>query len=88
MPEGFSIRKAGVIVTTNSEIGTSNENFTAEKALLVRGDEWSGTSYRYTWTGSGISEGMTVYVRAYLVYEDLDGNTCTVYGDIVSQTME
>ena len=46
--------------------------------MKVRADEWDGNEYRYTWTVITTNK---YYVRAYLVYEDIDGTIYTVYGD-------
>lgn len=86
VPEGCTIEMAGIIATNNAGIATGG-NLTASNALCVRGREWSGNAFRYTWIKTNVSDNETWYVRAYLVYTDAEGNTNTVYGDVVSQTM-
>jgi hypothetical protein len=87
VPQECTIKKAGVIATDNATIASDANSFVdTASGVRVRGNEWSGTTYRYTWSMPNVSEGDTWYVRAYLVYVDKEGNTHTVYGAIVSQT--
>ena len=87
VPTGCVINKAGIIATDVTAIGADEAQFTAENAKFVRGDAWTGTAYRYTWTKTRVEAGAVWYVRAYLIYTDANGNTHTVYGEIVTQTM-
>ena len=86
VPNGCKINKAGIIATNNFELANSNE-FTDKNATFVRGMSSNKKAVRYTWTKS-VQSGETWYVRAYLVYTDLNGNVHTVYGDMVSQKYE
>ena len=86
VPNGCKINKAGIIATNNFELANSNE-FTDKKATFVRGMSSNKKAVRYTWTKS-VQSGETWYVRAYLVYTDLNGNVHTVYGDMISQKYE
>ncbi len=86
VPNGCKINKAGIIATNNFELAHSNE-FTDKKATFVRGMSSNKKAVRYTWTKS-VQSGETWYVRAYLVYTDLNGNVHTVYGDMISQKYE
>ena len=86
VPEGCTINKAGIIATNNYNIGNDEENFNASTAMYVRGNEWSGNAYRFTWSKRNVNLDETWYVRAYLVYTDEEGNVNTLYGDIVSAT--
>ena len=47
--------------------------------MFVRGMLSDKKAVRYTWT-KNVKTGETWYVRAYLVYTDLNGNVHTVYG--------
>ena len=87
VPEGCTITKAGVVATTDSTIGTSDDNFKAEKVSIVRGDATSAQAYQYTWTAKLSDYNKVVYVRAYLVYTDKNGNSHTIYGGIVSASV-
>ena len=89
IPENCRINKAGVIATNNALVGASGnpDDFNAETAVYVFGDESDADTYRFTFTKSKVNSGDTWYVRAYLVYTDDAGNSHTVYGEIVSQTM-
>lgn len=88
VPKGCTIDKAGVIATDNEAVGTSGDGFNASTAKYVMGNAWSGNAYRYTLSIKNTQPGKTWYVRAYLVYTDAEGNMNTIYGDMVSQTME
>ena len=85
VPDGCAIVKAGVIATSNEAI--ANGTFNDTTAAYVRGSAWDGSTYRYSWTKGSVNAGDTWYVRAYLVYTDAEGNTHTVYGSMVSETM-
>ena len=88
VPDGCTIDKAGVIATNDQNVAESGDGFNADTAVYVRGNSWTGNAYRYTWTKSKVGSGETWYVRAYLVYTDAEGNVNTVYGDMVSLTMQ
>lgn len=84
VPEGCTILMAGVIATSDADIGTSGDGFNDTTASKVRGNSWSGNAYSFTFT---IKTQRTYYVRAYLVYTDTNGNTHTVYGNVVSASV-
>jgi len=81
VPEDCSIKYAGIIATSDATIGMSGEGFTKDNATYVRGKEWNGTSYRFTWT-KNVSDGKTWYVRAYLIYTDATYTEVTIYSDM------
>lgn len=86
VPEGCTINKAGMILTDDATVA-NGDSFNASTAKYVLGDAWSGTAYRYSVNISGVSAGVTWYVRAYLVYTDAEGNVYTIYGQMDSLTM-
>ena len=86
VPEGCTINKAGMILTDDATVA-NGDSFNASTAKYVLGDAWSGTAYRYSVNISGVSAGVTWYVRAYLVYTDAEGNVYTIYGQMESLTM-
>jgi uncharacterized repeat protein (TIGR02543 family) len=88
VPSSCTIQKAGVIATSESTIGTSEEKFTASTAKYVRYGSPTAKNFKYTWTKGSVTERETWYVRAYLVYKDSNGNSHTVYGDIVAATLD
>ena len=83
VPTGCKIEKAGFVVLKNptQEI-ISAEKFIDKNADYIMANAWDGNAYRYTLTINNTS-GATWYVRAYLCYTDVNGNTITVYGDIM-----
>ena len=86
VPEGCSIDLAGILATDNETIANGTFDETSD-GVRIRGDAWTGTAYRYTWTKANVTAGTTWYVRAYLVYTDANGNQRKVYGDVTSLTM-
>ena len=88
VPEGCTILKAGIICTDDESVAKSSA-FDDQTAKYVRGDAHAGREYQYTWTKGTANCGNTLYVKAYLVYTDKNGNTHTVYGaEVVSQDFE
>jgi uncharacterized repeat protein (TIGR02543 family) len=85
VPTDCVIVKSGVIATSSSSV--ANGTFDDTTADYVRAVECSAYACRYTWTKSKVTSDQTWYVRAYLIYKDANGNTNTVYGDVVSATL-
>lgn len=86
VPNGFTIKNAGVIATSEAAIGSDAAQFTTENAMYVRGSASASTSSRFIWTKSNVGA-ETWYVRAFITYSDTSGNTFTIYGDIVSASL-
>lgn len=84
VPSNCKIEKAGVIATSDFEIGNDEKRFTVANAAFVRYSATSAKNYRYTWTKGKVADGQIWYVRAYLVYTDVNGNSYTIYGDVVA----
>ena len=76
-----------MIATDDKNIGTSGDEFNDSTAKYVLGNAWNGNSYRYTLSKENAQEGETWYARAYLVYTDAEGNVNTIYGDMISETV-
>ena len=87
VPKGCTINKAGMIATDVEAIGTSGDEFNDSTAKYVLGNAWNGNSYRYTLSKENAQEGETWYARAYLVYTDAEGNVNTIYGEMISETV-
>ena len=87
VPDGFTIKNAGVIATSDPVVGNDPEAFNFDSALYVRGQADSGTATRYTWTKGNVGT-ETWYVRAFITYTDTNGNTLTVFGDIVNANLD
>lgn len=86
VPDGFVIKNAGVIATSNASVGGDAAGFNVDTADYVRGAADAGTATRFVWTKSKIGD-ETWYVRAFITYTDTNGNTVTVYGDILSANL-
>ncbi len=85
VPEGAKIDFAGIVATSNAD---KAQNLTAENADYIRGSAQNTTSGRFTWTKSNAGAQNEWFVRAYLVYTDIDGETKTVYSSLASASYE
>ena len=87
VPDGYEIVKAGVIATLDANI--ANGTFDDQTATYPRAQSVNGSSdnYYFTWTKSNVTSEDTVYVKAYLIYKDVDGVEHTIYGDLVTATL-
>ncbi len=87
VPDGYEIVKAGVVATLDADI--ANGTFDDQTATYPRAASVNGNSdnYYYTWSKSNVTPEDTVYVKAYLIYKDVDGVEHTVYGDLVTATL-
>ncbi|MGN0656480.1 MAG: GLUG motif-containing protein, partial [Ruminiclostridium sp.] len=83
VPEGCTILKAGLVITSNANVGNSGDSFNDTTAKAY-GNSWSGSAYRFSFS---LKSAKTFYARAYLVYTDKNGNTNTVYGDMISASV-
>lgn len=74
IPEGGSILRAGLLVTTEEAL---RENMTPENSLVRTGTPKNDdtTAYRYTYT---VKASATVFAAGYLEYRDAEGETRTV----------
>lgn len=86
VPESCTIMQAGVIATSDAQVGES-EDFSVSNAAYVRYGTTSKLNYKYTWTKSKVTDDQTWYVRAYVIFKDANGNSHTVYGDTVRATL-
>ena len=80
--DGCTILNAGIIATSDESV--ANGTFDDTTAEYVRGTGSTAQAFRYTWSKNANTEEQTWYVRAYLVYEDADGNIHTIYGQVIS----
>ena len=85
VPADCTIIKAGMLLTDDSNVANGTfDDITAKYAL---GKSTDNHNYRYTLTKTKVAIGDTWYARGYLVYSDKNGNTHTVYGAVVSATL-
>ena len=91
VPENCRIVSAGLVATNDDTIGADicAESVTTNptKKVFVKQAAGSNRNVKYTWTKSNVSADETWYVKAYLVYIDTNGNTQTVYGDLVTASI-
>lgn len=90
VPEGCRINNAGLLAVSESYNGYGPEqDLTFDNAQYIKTSVAAvgkSAPVTYTWTKSSVSIGDTWYARAYVTYEDADGQQHTVYGDRVTVT--
>lgn len=90
VPEGCRINNAGLLAVSESYNGYGPEqDLTFDNAQYIKTSAAAvgkSAPVTYTWTKSSVSIGDTWYARAYVTYEDADGQQHTVYGDRVTVT--
>lgn len=87
VPEAGVIQKAGLVAASAETFNPETTILTAENARYVKVMSSQKHAVQYTWTKTAVMPGDTWYARAYLVYT-LDGETHTLYGNLVSLTAE
>jgi hypothetical protein len=83
------IKFAGVVATSDKSKLNELTKITATKKSMVNGCYVRGMAsdkhtVKYTWTKTEVTDDQTWYVRSYLVYEDANGKTQIVYGDLTT----
>lgn len=84
VPDGAAIKRAGLVISTQSRL--NGNTLTAENSLFKSYDSTNCqnySSFKYTFTVGNVST-HTLCARAYLVYEDTNGEHI-VYGNLVSK---
>ena len=85
-PEGYTVVESGFVFSTNSGIfgvaGGSDllnlDNPNAKKHLTG----FTDNETRYTFNGRTNDPNLTLYAKAYLIYQDPNGETHTIYSDM------
>jgi hypothetical protein len=89
VPVDCKIKFAGVVATSDKSKLNELTKITATKKSMVnscyvRGMTSDKHTVKYTWTKTEVTDDQTWYVRSYLVYEDANGKTQYVYGDLTT----
>ena len=88
VPDSFHMQKAGIVAQKTDDIG---DELTVDNAKFVRFSETSEnnfSSFKYTWTLTASDPDTEWSVRPYLVYTDAENVEYTVYGEVVSCSLD
>ncbi len=87
IPAEYELIMTGVIVTKTASVGTDEAAFVLDAAGVGKGVSKS-TAPNGFYTGAvSATAGTTVYARAYVVYQNADGDIITSYSPIASYTV-
>ena len=87
VPDDCIIVSGGLLATNDLTVGSSANSFTYENAQykkVLNKESSNLIHYEYAWTKSKVSYGDVWFLRAYVTYKDVNGNTYEVYGDVVT----
>lgn len=85
VPDDCTITYAGIVATNDSSV---KDNLTKDNAKLIRGTTDSTNPHvRYTLNIVN-KNAKTMYARAYLVYQNSNGDTIEIYGDVETVNVE
>ena len=83
LAEGLSIVQSGIILTSNSSVGSSDDAFVLGGSGVLKGTT-SDVSGSGTYMLTKMNTSGEWYARPYVIYEDANGSTVTSYGAITS----
>ncbi len=87
VPAGYDIIQTGIIVTKTASVGTDEAAFILDAAGVGKGPSNSTASNGYYAGAVTATTGTTVYARAYIIYQNVDGDIITTYSPIASYTV-
>ena len=86
VPDKFTVIANGIIVTDDSTVGQSEEEFILGGENVKTGNSSNKTSKGvHTLTIRNAGRNITWYARGFLTYEDPEGNQYTIYSDIAEE---
>ncbi len=84
VPAGYDLIKTGIIVTKTASVGTDEEAFILDASGVGNGSSTSTAANGYYAGAVSAPAGTVVYARAYIVYQNADGDIITAYSPIAS----
>ena len=87
VPSDCTIVSAGVLLTNNSAIGTSDESFICDNIqtkIVENVEDGNYQIYQSAVSKKDVFYGDVWFIRAYVSYKDSNGNVSEVYGDVVT----
>lgn len=86
VPDKFTVIANGIIVTDDSTVGQSEEEFILGGENVKTGNSSNKTNKGvHTLTIRNAGRNITWYARGFLTYEDPEGNQYTIYSDIAEE---
>ena len=86
VPQSCKMKKAGLIADLDKDKLSSSD--TARFKKLSDKVTEDTKNLKYTWSVSGANDNTVLYVRSYLVYEDANGETHELFGDVVEASLK
>lgn len=84
IPAGYDLIQTGIIVTKTASIGTDEEGFILDASGVGKGPSKSTAANGYYAGAVSVTAGTVVYARAYVIYQNADGDIITAYSPIAS----
>lgn len=82
IPDSFTLVSQGIIVTSDSGIAGSTDNFVLGGNNVKKATGSSTDKKGIVTVNIKTAAGVTWFARGYVIYEDADGNQYTVYSDM------
>jgi len=74
IPAGYDLIQTGIIVTKTASIGTDEEGFILDASGVGKGPSKSTAANGYYAGAVSVTAGTVVYARAYVIYQNADGD--------------
>ncbi|MBQ5823232.1 MAG: hypothetical protein IIW48_00320, partial [Clostridia bacterium] len=87
IPAGYELLQTGVIVTKTASVGADTNAFVIDAAGVGKGVSKSTAANGFYTGAVAATAGTTVYARAYVIYQNADGDIITSYSPIASYTV-
>lgn len=84
IPAGYDLIQTGIIVTKTASVGTDEDAFILGASGVGKGLSNSTASNGYYAGAVSATAGTVVYARAYVIYQNADGDIITDYSSIAS----
>ena len=88
VPEEYMILQTGIVVTKTEAIGTNEDVFVVGGTSTAAGTSTSTANNGFYSANATVATGQTVWARAYVIYENADGEIFEAYGPVVSYTVD
>ena len=84
IPAGYELLQTGIIVTKTASVGTDEDAFVLGASGVGKGLSNSTAANGYYAGAVSATAGTVVYARAYVIYQNADGDIFTDYSSIAS----
>lgn len=86
--DGYEWVAGGIVATNKASIGGNVEIGNCDFYKVASVTNSTTRNLKYTWTKSKVSADDTWYVKPYVIYKDANGDSHTVYGDVVAKKLK